>query len=217
MLRPFTETRLRAAYFATLVACLVVGLGLIRASYLHDKGNQFQATTEQKLGPVSVDSPRTHPAQDSATASEADGAIAPPVMAAPASRTDQNVSTGQGTGTDGSISSEGGAAHSPTSEKAAAITVGLTVNDTFKGNVSVPPGSNQCDVLTQALASGIIASLDMRYYAQYKTQGVFKIDGQGDSGAVWWAYKVNGKSPPYGCSYVQAKEGDSVKWEYVRS
>lgn len=98
----------------------------------------------------------------------------------------------------------------------ATITVSLTINDTFKGNVSLTEGSSQCDVLQQALADGLIGSLDMRYSSRYKTFGVYIIDGIGGNNAVWWTYKVNDKSPPVGCSSVKAHDGDSVLWEYQK-
>jgi hypothetical protein len=105
----------------------------------------------------------------------------------------------------------------PTASTPASISVALSVNGGYKGSVSLVAGNTQCDVLTKALAVGIISSLDMRYSEQYKTQAVYVIDGIGDPGAVWWTYKVNGKSPPYGCSGTPAHNGDSVNWQYVKS
>lgn len=97
------------------------------------------------------------------------------------------------------------------------ISVSLSVNGTLKGSVSLPAGSNQCDILSLALANGIIGSLDMRYSAQYQTQAVYVIDGIGDPGTVWWTYKVNGKAPPYGCGAMTAHDGDQVSWQYVKN
>ena len=100
---------------------------------------------------------------------------------------------------------------------AVAINVTLSINGGYKGNVKLLAGSNQCDVLTQALATNIISSLDMRYSSQYKTQGVYVIDGIGDAGTIWWTYKVNGSAPPYGCGVMTAHDGDSVNWQYVKN
>lgn len=91
----------------------------------------------------------------------------------------------------------------------------LLINSTVVGAVSLQVGANQCDVLRQALSDRLISSLEMRYNLQYKTEGVYVIDGIGDSNVVWWGYKVNGTSPPYGCSHVPVKNNDSVNWEYV--
>lgn len=97
------------------------------------------------------------------------------------------------------------------------VRVSLSVNGYAKGVVSLPAGSNQCDLLTQALANHLLSNLDMRYSSQYKTQGVYVIDGIGDPGSVWWTYKVNGSAPPYGCAGMIVRDGDSVNWQYVKS
>ena len=96
------------------------------------------------------------------------------------------------------------------------ITVKLSVNDTYKGDVTLLQTSNQCDVLQKALESGVISSLDMRYSSQYKTYAVYAIEGQGDSAAIWWTYTLNGKSPPYGCSGTKVASNDLVNWKYVK-
>ncbi len=97
------------------------------------------------------------------------------------------------------------------------ISLNLSIDSQVKGMVMVTAGSSQCNVLSQALAEGVISSLDMRYSSQYGTEGVYVIDGLGDPGTVWWTYKVNGTPPPYGCSYTTAHNGDSVNWQYVKS
>lgn len=97
------------------------------------------------------------------------------------------------------------------------IAVSLSINGHAKGSVKLTSGSTQCDVLSQALAEGVISSLDMRYISQYGTEGVYVIDGMGDPGVVWWTYQVNGHAPPYGCGYTTAHDGDSVNWQYVKS
>ncbi len=110
----------------------------------------------------------------------------------------------------------GSAAPTPASTSANA-TVSLSLNDNKRGNITLPSNSNQCNVLSKALNDGLISSLDMRYSAVYKTEAVYVIDGVGDGGAVWWAYEVNGKSPPYGCSNVPVRDGDAINWEYIKN
>ena len=97
------------------------------------------------------------------------------------------------------------------------VMVELSVNGNPLGKVSLAASGNQCDVLVAALANGVIDSLDMRYYPQFKTQGVYVINGQGSTDAIWWTFTVNGKSPPYGCSNVPVADGDKVNWKYIRS
>ncbi len=97
------------------------------------------------------------------------------------------------------------------------ISVVLSINGVMKGTVNISSPSNQCDVLAQALTKGLLSNLDMRYSAQYKTQAVYVIDGIGDPGSVWWTYKVNGSTPPYGCGAMPAHNGDSVNWQYVKT
>jgi hypothetical protein len=96
------------------------------------------------------------------------------------------------------------------------VKVFLSVNGSPKGDVTLKSGSNHCQVLSQAYATGLISSLDMRYNSQYKTYGVYVIDGIGDPSSVWWVYKVNGQSPP-GCSYMKVHGGDSVNWQYLKN
>ena len=95
------------------------------------------------------------------------------------------------------------------------IDVALSVNGSAKGQVQLTAGSNQCDVLSQALTEGIISSLGMRYYSQENSEFVYMINGIGNSGSTTggWQYTVNGYYPP-GCSLVTAHNGDSVNWQY---
>lgn len=97
------------------------------------------------------------------------------------------------------------------------ISVRLNVDGRGAGTVKLTSGSDQCDVLSQALAEGVISNLDMRYDSQLHTEGVYVINGIGSPDTVWWTYTVNGQAPPYGCSYVTAHNGDSVNWQYVKS
>lgn len=89
------------------------------------------------------------------------------------------------------------------------ITVSLEINNTAVGEVAVPPDSNQCEVLSKARDQGVIQNVSMQWYAQYNSYFVTKINGVTGS----WTYKVNGLSPPVGCSNTKAQSGDTVHWE----
>jgi len=95
--------------------------------------------------------------------------------------------------------------------------VSLSINGSPAFSVSVIEGANQCDLLNKALEEGKISSLNMRYDSNLGAYAVYQINGLGKENSVWWTYKVNGQSPPQGCSYIKAKEGDSVEWEYIGS
>ncbi len=103
-----------------------------------------------------------------------------------------------------------------TTQTPQATTVSLSVNGSSKGSITLNNGSNHCNVLSSARAQGKISSLDMRYVAEFGSQGIYVIDGIGDSSAIWWTYTVNGRSPPSGCSHVTARNGDSVNWTYSK-
>jgi hypothetical protein len=124
------------------------------------------------------------------------------------------VSGHKATSTAGSSPSSG---QPPAAAPASNVSLSLSVNNQAKGTVRLAAGSTQCDVLSQALAEGLISSLDMRYSSQYGTEAVYVINGIGDPGTVWWTYTVNGAAPPYGCGYVTAHSGDSVNWQYIKS
>lgn len=130
----------------------------------------------------------------------------------------QNTPNNQITSTSKTVNTSSSASQTAVSaNNAATISVSLSINGAYKGSVGLSVGSSQCDVLVQALVKGFISSLDMRYSSQYKTQAVYAIDGIGDPGSVWWTYKVNGSSPPYGCGAMTARNGDSVNWLYVKN
>lgn len=95
------------------------------------------------------------------------------------------------------------------------LTVSLSIAGSSVGSFEIPQGSNQCDVLTQALSQGKIQSLNMRYNSDMGTNAVYQINGVGKENSVWWTFKVNGQSPSQGCSYIKTNSGDSVLWEYI--
>lgn len=81
--------------------------------------------------------------------------------------------------------------------------------------VDLPAGSDHCEVLKKALEQGKIKGLDMRYQEEYKTNGVFVINGIGKSDSPWWVYKINGADAPLGCSEIKVAQGDKILWEYL--
>lgn len=93
--------------------------------------------------------------------------------------------------------------------------VSVSVNNSLNFSVKVTDGANQCDVLSKALSDGKLQSLNMKYSDSLKTNAVYRINGQGKENEVWWVYKVNGSSPPLGCSLIKANNGDNVLWEYA--
>ena len=84
--------------------------------------------------------------------------------------------------------------------------------------ISLSAGSNQCDVLSQALAEGLISSLEMKYWPSYKGNAVYIIDGIGDSDIIGWVYEVKDPGGKFrsvsGCSNTQALNGDVINWKY---
>lgn len=104
-----------------------------------------------------------------------------------------------------------------TNSNSTTFEVFLKVNGTSVGNVNLPQGSNQCDVLNKALEQGKITSLNMKYDSNYGSYAVYQINKIGNLSSVWWVYKVNGQSPSKGCSYISANSADNIEWEYVGS
>ncbi|VVA44466.1 conserved exported hypothetical protein [Candidatus Roizmanbacteria bacterium] len=95
------------------------------------------------------------------------------------------------------------------------LKVSLTINGSDAGSIDMVNGTNQCDVLSQALSQGKIKSLDMRYNKDFKTSVVYLINGVGKKDSVWWVLKVNGQSPDQGCSYIKVKNRDKSEWSYL--
>lgn len=95
------------------------------------------------------------------------------------------------------------------------IIVEISIDGGSSFSLSLQQGKNHCDALSQALSEGKISSLNMQYNSSLGSFGVYQINGLGKEGQVWWVYEVNDKSPPFGCSQVQAKDGDKVKWKYI--
>jgi hypothetical protein len=95
------------------------------------------------------------------------------------------------------------------------LKVALLINGKPVGQIDMTSDLNQCDVLSQALAQKKIKSLDMRYNKDFKTSVVYLINGVGKKDSVWWGFKVNGKLPDQGCSYIKVKNGDSADWDYL--
>jgi hypothetical protein len=95
------------------------------------------------------------------------------------------------------------------------LKVALSINGESVGEIDMKSNQNHCDVLSEALSQKKIKSLDMRYNKDFKTSVVYLINGIGKKDSVWWGFKVNGKSPDNGCSYIKVKNGDSSDWSYL--
>lgn len=105
---------------------------------------------------------------------------------------------------------------SPEVHTASKIQVNLSING--QGfDLSLEPGKNQCEVLSEALAQGKIQSLNMKYDENLKSYAIYQINEIGKENSVWWVYEVNGQSPSQGCSYIKANNGDQIKWRYIGS
>jgi hypothetical protein len=153
-----------------------------------------------------------------AAASGASGSVtsSAPGKSSSAAASGSRATTSRGTAQSGSTAAASSANNQPPGSPAQStpISVALSVNGSAKGQVALASGSNQCDVLSQALAEGLISSLTMRYNSYLKTQGVYVIDGIGDPENIRWTYTVNGADPHFGCSLVTAHNADSVSWQY---
>jgi hypothetical protein len=108
-------------------------------------------------------------------------------------------------------------ASTPSSPQPSTVQVTLAVNDQVKGVVALSSTSNQCDLLNQAYAQGILTELDMRYNSELKTYGIYRIDNIGDPNTVTWTYTVNGKPPQFGCSYIKVQNSETVNWQYLNN
>lgn len=95
------------------------------------------------------------------------------------------------------------------------LSITLTVDESSSFSLSLDEGKNQCDALSQALQEGKISSLNMQFNSSFNSYAVYQINGLGQEGQVWWAYKVNDKSPPLGCSHIKVQNNDNVRWTYV--
>ena len=91
----------------------------------------------------------------------------------------------------------------------------MMASDSAVINVSLPAGSDHCEVLKKALDEGKLKDLDMRYQEKYQTNGVYVINGLGKTDSPWWVYKINGSDAPAGCSQVKVNQGDKILWEYI--
>lgn len=108
-------------------------------------------------------------------------------------------------------------AENSTPAPAAKLSLELSVNGGSGFSMEVEEGSNQCDILSQALQQGKISQLNMKYDSNLNTYAVYQINGIGKENNVWWTYKVNGQSPNQGCSHIKANSGDYIEWNYMGS
>ena len=190
-----------------LFACLLVG------SYLTLPTHTFPAPHTEVLK-------RTNARVGTQSVAEATSKT-PTISAIPSSTAQTTASTAKNTSQTASSTPTGPSTTTPQQTPSAvtvqptSFTVSLQINGKSTGDVSVAATASQCDVLNDALAQGVITSLDMRYFASLASYGVYTINGQGDSNQVWWVYSVNGKSPPVGCSKLGVSSGEIINWQYT--
>ena len=221
MFKRFSADKLQFIYLSALTLCLVVGLFLVgnsgrtTESVVLDGNNQVALqeaaiveADQSVLAAETTNTPQpaqkapaagqTTPKKQTTTADKAASAPQSPESAAP------------------SVTPSGPSmAEATAAEPVQKFTAYLSINSNYKGAVGVEAGSNQCDVLAQALKDGVIQSLDMRYNKDFKTQGIYIIDGQGDSKIINWVYTVNDNQVPFGCSKAYVQNNDKVNWQYV--
>lgn len=216
----------RLTYLGTLLVCLAVG-GVLVARENRVQGSDVSApvaevTHVQPVMPEDVEEATGEsitateiqlPLQPSESAHDTKqirtGTLSPAVASA-----EPDVSTSQTASSDSSVSSQ--VPRAPTQMPQADVTAILYVNGSLKDSVVLPAGSTHCDVLLQAYENGSISSLNMKYYPDLKSYGVYVIDGVGDPVSIWWTYTVNGKSLPYGCSNAAVVTGDKVNWKFLK-
>lgn len=207
----FSKLKSNLSPYGLLIAGLAVITLMTTLGGLWHYNQEVTGQTVKKASHATASIAGLSPVQSSASASTA-----------PENNSSVNSSTTAKAGksggqSNGSVAAKSSATSPAAAAQSASVNVSLSVNGYPKGIINLPAGSTQCDLLAQALAKGAISSLDMRYSSQYKTQGVYVIDGIGDPGTVWWTYKVNGSAPPYGCGGMTAHDGDSVNWQYVKT
>jgi hypothetical protein len=95
------------------------------------------------------------------------------------------------------------------------ITVEMSIDGVGSFSLSLQTGKNHCELLNHALSENKISSLNMKHNPSLGSYGVYQINGLGQEGQVWWVYEINQKKVAYGCSQVQAKDGDSIEWKYI--
>ena len=199
------------ALVSGLLVCLIVGIAMVvssiavqptklhaKVSSAHTTATAASTSTTQNTGQGTTSN--SSPA--GATSTVKSGAAAAASSANSASSPSQSSTNTEGTAKT--------ATSQPTS-----VDVTLQINGKTAGNVTVASNANQCDVLSGALKQGVISDLDMRYFSNLASYGVYVINGQGDHDTVWWAYTVNGKSPPVGCSKQGVSGGEITNWIYT--
>lgn len=205
----FTKQWRHIAILSGLFACLLTG------SYLAFPGGNTTQHPEIKLQAAS---PRTIKPKVEGATNNTPAATTPTTgNTQTPSSTSSGISTTKSLST--SSSSTSPSTSSPTQpatqSQPSSVMVTLDVDSKLAGDVKVAASANQCDVLTDALVQEIISSLDMRYFSNLASYGVFVINGQGNSDEVWWTYSVNGKSPPVGCSEMGVSDGETINWQYT--
>lgn len=214
----------RIVLSCVFVALFMVGVAFVFAdTRMHTQQNVTQATSKSTNAVLGANEDHASSASDTQSdastevpQSSAQTSDAPsPTRSTPSTSTSKAQIDPQ-TAQSSNTQTTANASQTPTVTTPASIAVHLSINGNSVGSLTLADGSTQCDVLNVALQNGLIASLDMRYFGKpLYSYGVYAINGQGDAKQVYWVYTVNGKSPPYGCSRVQAVSGDNINWKYI--
>ena len=199
------------ALVSGLLVCLIVGIAMVVSSVavqptkLHAKVSSTHTTTTATSTPAAQNTGQETTSGSSPATSKS--TVKSGATSAASSTNSASTPSQSPTNTEGIAKA---ATSQPTS-----VDVTLQINGKTAGNVTVASNANQCDVLSSALKQGVISDLDMRYFSSLASYGVYVINGQGDHDAVWWAYTVNGKSPPVGCSKQGVSGGEITNWIYT--
>ena len=198
----------RFGYVSAIITCLAAGVILVAVSGHNSTANRVASPQSQAVGTVAQQTPAALPFDSSSqsTGPQTNGSVS----------SSQNPPAGS-SGQSPATSAPNSTAAQSTPASNSQVTATLMVNSTVQGVVKLAAGSNQCDVLSQALADGVISQLTMKYDSRYKSHGVYQINGQGDANSVWWVYEVNNQKVPRGCDGVTVHDGDTANWKYIRS
>ena len=86
-----------------------------------------------------------------------------------------------------------------------------------KTRVSFEEGDSVYDVLYQVCREEKI-HFEAKYtpaYSTYYVEGIHQLYEFDCGNLSGWMYLVNGKTPNYGCSSFQVKDGDDILWAYT--
>lgn len=201
--------RWRFGYVSAIITCLAAGVILVAASGDSSTASQAKPIKTQTTD-IAQQAPSSLPVSGSQSQTNSVANNSP----VNSNKNQSNSSSNSPAGTNVPSNTAGNPAPVINDQE---VTATLMVNNTVQGTVKLTVGSNQCDVLSQALADGIISQLTMKYDSRYKSHAVYQINGQGDANSVWWVYEVNDQKVSRGCDGVTVHDGDKANWKYIRS